>query len=43
MLELRYHHIGMPTEKELPAEDYLPDLKMHASGYMESPYRKENL
>ena len=35
---LRYHHLGIPTERALPAKDYVPDLKMHASGYMESPY-----
>jgi hypothetical protein len=38
MTELRYHHIGIPTSRELPNKDYLPEHKMHASGYLESPY-----
>ena len=41
MSELRYHHIGIPTDNDLPAEDYIPAHKMHASGYMESPYGVE--
>lgn len=38
MPKLRYHHIGIPTERDLPTEDYIPACKMHASGYLESPY-----
>lgn len=38
MTELRYHHIGIPTSRELPKGDYLPEHKMYASGYLESPY-----
>jgi hypothetical protein len=41
MTELRYHHIGIPTGKELPKKDYIPGHKMYASGYMESPYGVE--
>lgn len=41
MPELKYHHIGIPTDKDLPAEDYIPGHKMYASGYMESPYGVE--
>ncbi|MBN2198717.1 MAG: hypothetical protein JW747_02605 [Candidatus Aminicenantes bacterium] len=35
---MRYHHIGIPTRKELPDEDYIPAHKAHASGYLQSPY-----
>ncbi|MFZ2055592.1 MAG: hypothetical protein WAU81_15490 [Candidatus Aminicenantales bacterium] len=38
MTELRYHHIGIPTDKELPGDDYIPAHRMYASGYLESPY-----
>jgi len=36
--ELRYHHIGIPTDKSLPKEDYNPEYKMTASGYYQSRY-----
>lgn len=38
---MRYHHIGIPTKKELPANDYLPAHKAHAAGYLQSPYGVE--
>ena len=38
MPELRYHHIGIPTDKPLPKEDYNPEYKMTASGYYQSHY-----
>jgi hypothetical protein len=38
MPQLRYHHIGIPTDRKLPKEDYVAEFKMYASGYMESPY-----
>jgi hypothetical protein len=38
MPEFRCHHIGIPTDKEFPAEDYIPAYKIYALGYMESPY-----
>ena len=41
MHELKYHHIGIPTGKPLPKEDYSPEYKMYASGYFESPYGVE--
>ena len=28
MPELKYHHIGIPTDKELPDEDYKPENKL---------------
>jgi len=41
MPELRYHHIGIPTERPLPASDYIPKHKLYASGYFSSPYGVE--
>lgn len=38
MPDLRYHHIGIPTNKPLPKEDYSPKYKMTASGYYQSQY-----
>ena len=39
--QLRYHHIGIPTAKRLPKADYLPQHKLTASGYDDSPYGVE--
>jgi hypothetical protein len=41
MTEIRYHHIGIPTSRELPNKDYIRKHKMYASGYMDSPYGVE--
>ena len=41
MPELRFHHIGIPTEKPLPTEDYSQRYKLYASGYAKSPYGVE--
>jgi hypothetical protein len=30
MPELRYHHIGIPTDRPLPAEDYSKKYKLYA-------------
>ena len=38
MPRLRFHHLAIPTGRELPAQDYLAPYKLFASGYMESPY-----
>ncbi len=38
MPELRYHHVGIPTDRALPAEDYLPQYKLYASGYQQSAF-----
>ncbi len=38
---LRYHHVGIPTDRPLPREDYSEKYKMCASGYFESPYGVE--
>src|SRR4029077_5140744 len=41
MPELRYHHVGIPTDKPLPQEDYIEQFKVYASGYLRSPYGVE--
>jgi hypothetical protein len=41
MPKLRYHHIGIPTLRPLPEEDYIPEFKLCASGYAQSPYGVE--
>ena len=38
MPELKYHHVGIPTKKPLPEQDYVKEYKLYASGYLESPY-----
>jgi hypothetical protein len=38
MPELRYHHLGIPTDRPLPEDDYVAEFKLYASGYDQSPY-----
>jgi len=38
MPKLRYHHVGIPTDRPLPKEDYIAAHKAYASGYSRSPY-----
>ncbi len=35
---MKYHHSGIPTDKKLKDEKYLPVLKMQVSGYGKNPY-----
>jgi len=41
MPALRYHHLGIPTDRDLPKEDYVAGFKLYASGYEQSPYGVE--
>lgn len=41
MPRLRYHHLGIPTDRPLPEGDYIAAFKMYASGYEQSPYGVE--
>jgi hypothetical protein len=41
MAQLRYHHVGIPTDRPLPRKDYSEKYKLSASGYFESPYGVE--
>jgi hypothetical protein len=34
----RYHHLGIPTEKPIKGEIYLPHFKLYVSGFDTSPY-----
>ena len=35
---MKYHHLGIPTQKKLNGEKYLPHLKMYVSGYGKNEY-----
>jgi len=37
-LKLRYHHLGIPTEKPISGEAYLKDYKVYHYGYENSEY-----
>jgi len=41
MRDLRYHHLGIPTNVRREGEQYLEQFKMYVSGYDTSPYRIE--
>jgi len=34
----KYHHLGIPTDKIVPGEKYLPHLKFHVAGFSTSPF-----
>lgn len=34
----RFHHVGIPTTKIMPDEEYLGDMRMYVSGFESSPY-----
>lgn len=36
--KLRFHHVGIPTSRRLPDNDYQPALKRSDSGYFDNPY-----
>lgn len=37
----KYHHLGIPTEKKMPDERYLPRYKFYVSGFDTSPFGVE--
>lgn len=37
----KYHHLGIPTQKKMPGEKYLPQFKFYHSGFPESPFGVE--
>lgn len=41
MPRFRFHHLGIPTTRPLPKEDYIPEYKCYASGFSQSPYGVE--
>ena len=40
-MEMRDHHVGIPTTQPLPREGYNEQYRMYACGYFESPYGVE--
>lgn len=34
----KYHHIGIPTNKQMPDEVYISHLKFYVSGFPDSPF-----
>ena len=38
MAALRYHHLGIPTNRTLAETGYIAALKIYASGYEQSPF-----
>ena len=34
----KYHHMGIPTDKVMPNERYLPQFKFYVSGFSTSPF-----
>jgi hypothetical protein len=35
---MRYHHLGIPTNAQFADATYLPQLKMHVSDHLATPY-----
>jgi hypothetical protein len=34
----KYHHLGIPTNKKMPNERYMPQFKLYVSGFSSSPF-----
>jgi hypothetical protein len=34
----KYHHLGVPTDKIMPGEIYIPRFKLFVAGFSESPF-----
>lgn len=37
----RFHHLGIPTDKKIEGERYIPHLKFYVSGFSTSPFGVE--
>jgi len=37
----KYHHIGIPTDRIIPGERYIPQFKIYVSGFETSPFGVE--
>ena len=37
----KYHHLGIPTDKKMPNETFLPQFKFYVSGFGNSPFGVE--
>lgn len=40
-MNLKYHHLGIPTKEKLPDETYLKEHKVYVSGYETSEFKIE--
>ena len=40
-MNIKYHHIGIPTDVERPDEKYLEEYKVYVSGFETSPFGVE--
>ncbi|MCX7056378.1 MAG: hypothetical protein NTZ79_04075 [Proteobacteria bacterium] len=38
MQRIRFHHVGFPTDRPLPAREHIGTLKRTDSGYFDNPY-----
>jgi len=34
----KYHHLGIPTNREMPNEKYVPHFRFYVSGFDDSPF-----
>lgn len=34
----RFHHLGIPTDRQMDGENYLPLFKLYVSGFEKSPF-----
>ncbi len=34
----RFHHVGVPTERAMPGEQYIEEFRLYVSGFSSSPY-----
>jgi hypothetical protein len=34
----KYHHLGIPTDKIMPNETYIPQFKLYVAGFSENPF-----
>ena len=37
----KFHHVGIPTDRKMPDETYLPQFKFYVSGFKTSPFGVE--
>jgi hypothetical protein len=40
-MKKRFHHIGIPTDRQRPNETYLEEYRMYVSGFETSPFGVE--
>lgn len=40
-IKMTFHHVGIPVDNKLDNSEYNAELKMHATGYFDTPYAVE--